>query len=89
MTRLEPWDYHYTPAGKKLGTVSTSQVPFRWWHGSRAVDHSPPRSHSDLAMKLIKENWVWIAAPIILFTLVVAALVLFGPESQEPPYHLR
>ncbi|MEM1451787.1 MAG: hypothetical protein AAF957_21785 [Planctomycetota bacterium] len=41
-------------------------------------------------MNFIKENWIWIAAPILLFALVVAAALILGgqPEDQHT-YLLR
>lgn len=38
-------------------------------------------------MKFLRENWLWIAAPIVLFGLIVAALNLVDPGS--PGYDLR
>lgn len=41
-------------------------------------------------MKFIRENWIWVVAPIVLFALVVAAVVLLGssPEDQHV-YNIR
>ena len=41
-------------------------------------------------MQFLKDNWLWVAVPILLFALVVVAVVLLGPETQDPNgYHLR
>ena len=41
-------------------------------------------------MKFLKENWIWIAAPVVLFALAVVAVVVFGGDGQSPnEYDLR
>ena len=41
-------------------------------------------------MNFLKENWIWIAAPILLFALLIAAVMILGsqPEDQHT-YMLR
>ena len=41
-------------------------------------------------MKFLKENWIWIVAPILLFAIAVAAIMIVGsqPEDQHT-YMLR
>ena len=38
-------------------------------------------------MKFLRENWLWILAPIVLFGLVVFGLSLLEPDY--PMYYLR
>jgi len=38
-------------------------------------------------MKSLRENWIWIAAPIVLFLLIVVALNML--DAGEPIYDLR
>lgn len=41
-------------------------------------------------MKFLKDNWIWIVAPILLFALALAAVMILGgqPEDQHQ-YTLR
>jgi len=38
-------------------------------------------------MKLLRENWIWIIAPIVVFLLIVLALNML--DTGEPIYDLR
>lgn len=38
-------------------------------------------------MRFLRENWLWIAAPVVLFLLLVFGLNLL--EETEPVYPLR
>lgn len=41
-------------------------------------------------MKFLKENWIWIVAPVLVFALAVAAVVLLGGEPEDQhTYELR
>jgi hypothetical protein len=42
-------------------------------------------------MQTLKDNWIWIAAPIVLFSLIVLAMIFFssGAEAPDDIYHLR
>ena len=41
-------------------------------------------------MSFLRQNWIWIAAPIVLFALIILGILLFGPETQAPNgYELR
>lgn len=41
-------------------------------------------------MKFLKENWLWIAIPVVAFALAVTALVLFGEDGGNTnPYDIR
>lgn len=41
-------------------------------------------------MRFLKENWIWIVAPIVLVALAIAAVVLFGSDTGDPHvYQLR
>ncbi len=33
----------------------------------------------------LKENWIWIAAPIVIVALTITALVVFGESSPVAP----
>jgi hypothetical protein len=37
-------------------------------------------------MQFLKENWVWILAPVVLFA-AVAAFLVFSGENVEPVYY--
>jgi hypothetical protein len=32
----------------------------------------------------LRENWVWIVAPIVLLGLLVVALLILGPDASSP-----
>lgn len=40
-------------------------------------------------MRVLKENWIWILAPIVLFTAVVLFLYLSGGGGGDDPYTVR
>jgi len=35
----------------------------------------------------LKENWIWIVAPLALILLGVAALILFGEKMADSEFH--
>lgn len=35
-------------------------------------------------LRFLRENWIWIAAPIALLVLLVAAAVIWGAEGSSP-----
>lgn len=45
------------------------------------------RPWHDPRMRFLRENWLWIAAPVVLFLLLVFGLNLL--EETEPVYPLR
>ena len=36
--------------------------------------------------KFLRENWIWIVAPIVLVLLLVVALLVFGRGGDESPF---
>ncbi|MEM8712341.1 MAG: hypothetical protein AAGG01_15425 [Planctomycetota bacterium] len=38
-------------------------------------------------MQTLKDNWIWIVAPIALFGLIVLGLLLFGSEGGAGDYN--
>jgi ABC-type dipeptide/oligopeptide/nickel transport system permease subunit len=35
-------------------------------------------------LRFLRENWIWIAAPIVLLALLVAAAVILGAGESSP-----
>lgn len=40
-------------------------------------------------MRFLKENWLWIVVPILLFAAAVAAIVFTTGGAGEQPYSFR
>ena len=42
-------------------------------------------------MQTLKDNWIWIVAPIVLFGLIVLGMIFLGSGEAVPDdiYHLR
>lgn len=36
--------------------------------------------------RFLRENWIWIAAPIVLVALGVVALVILGEDAGPSPF---
>ncbi|MEC8495360.1 MAG: hypothetical protein VXZ39_10575 [Planctomycetota bacterium] len=52
--------------------------------GARAAN----RQHGAV-MRFLKENWLWIVVPLVLFVAAVAAIVLSTGGAGEQPYSFR
>ena len=52
--------------------------------GARAAN----RHHAQV-MRFLKENWLWIVVPLVLFAAIVAAIVLSTGGAGEQPYSFR
>jgi len=37
-------------------------------------------------LKFLRENWVWIVAPIVVLAVIVAALAIFGGDDSVTPF---
>ncbi|MEE2941751.1 MAG: hypothetical protein VX460_15290 [Planctomycetota bacterium] len=40
-------------------------------------------------MRFLKENWLWIVVPLVLFVAAVAAIVMSTGGAGEQPYSFR
>lgn len=49
----------------------------------------PPGRHHARVMRFLKENWLWIVVPLVLFAAAVAAIVLSTGGAGEQPYNFR
>ncbi len=34
----------------------------------------------------LKENWIWIVAPVVIVALAVTAIVIFGESGEAVPF---
>ncbi len=39
-------------------------------------------------MKYLKENWIWVAAPILMFALALAAIMILGSQPDDQHAYL-
>ncbi len=37
-------------------------------------------------MRFLKENWIWIVAPVVIFAALVGYLYLSGGQGSDDPY---
>ncbi len=47
------------------------------------------RRHHAHVMRFLKENWLWIVVPLVLFVAAVAAIVMSTGGAGEQPYSFR
>jgi ABC-type dipeptide/oligopeptide/nickel transport system permease subunit len=40
-------------------------------------------------LKFIRENWIWIVAPIVVVAVLIIALALFGGDEAVSPFQYQ
>lgn len=83
---MEGGEYEYFPVGTRNFRAIAANALFQHSRGPRAI------LGTRRAMQTLKDNWIWIAAPIVLFSLIVLAMFVFssgGAEAPDDIYHLR